>query len=307
MTLSTIAIKNIDNIMRDWMSNGIESAQPFFRSVCYEVPSVKASNEYGMLGNVPGVQEWKGEREFATLAAATWRIENRDWATGIKIPKKSYDDDTYGLYQQPIAEVGSEFECHKDELFIEMLEAADATNGFDDVPFYSTSHLWGKSGTQSNKITYTCVDASNPTAAELKGAFHAARAQMLSLKRQNGKKYVRAVATLNQNLIMQIHPDLELNARTGLDATITTYAAPNIVLNRPQIIPHNGLTSATRFWVHNMGQALKPFIWQPRSQRRPWIKGWEDPEEKDVKVGVDGRYNFGFWAPWLSIQVTLVD
>ena len=65
-----------------------------------------------------------------------------------------------------------------------------------------------------------------------------------------------------------------------------------------------GLTDATKFYLLNLSQPLKPFVFQARRPLQRQMKGMDDREFKDVKFMTDARYNLGYLAWWNAVLTT---
>jgi phage major head subunit gpT-like protein len=140
--------------------NRLTSATPFYPSVCYDASSVRSGEKYGWIGNMPGMREWLGERQFSELRSANFVIENKHWESSLSIKKTDLADDNLGQYGPVLEQMGIEAAHHPDELFFDVLEDGASTACFDGQFFYDTDHVWGSSGSQSNDITSTVVSTS---------------------------------------------------------------------------------------------------------------------------------------------------
>jgi len=118
------------------------------------MPSRGRDEGYGMLGNIPGVREWTGDRVFNSIAGAQFVIANKLWEDSIEVQKVDIDDDRLNMYGMLFEQLGVEAMFHPDELMFDAQIAGDSQPCFDGQYFYDTDHSWGKSGTQSNKLTY---------------------------------------------------------------------------------------------------------------------------------------------------------
>ena len=60
----------------------LSAADPFYPAVSTEIPSTRESEPYAMLGAVPGMREWLGERMLKELRASNNQIDNFDRPLG---------------------------------------------------------------------------------------------------------------------------------------------------------------------------------------------------------------------------------
>ncbi len=284
---------------------GAMAATPFYPTLCTEVQSNGADEKYGMLGAMPGVKEWLGDRQFKKLRAGDFVITNREWEDSVEFEKNDIDDDRLGLATELAADFGAEAMQHPDELLLEAMVAGETTACFDGQNFFDTDHAWGDSGSQDNDLTATAATGTTPTATEFKTAFHAARVKMLGYVNDQGKKLNRPVIRGANKFICLVPLEMQLAAEEGTAAALTTDGASNVVIDKPQIIPCPALTDTTKFYTFLMEGRLKPFVFQKRRAiRTPVWKGADDPETKVLKMMTDARYNLGYLAWWKAVLTT---
>lgn len=305
MTVNTAKYISAQRDLTIRFREAADAATPFYPTLCTEVKSGGADEKYGMLGAMPGVREWLGERQFKQLRGAEFVIPNREWENSLEVDKNDVDDDRLGLYQASFGDFGVEAMHHPDELLFEALVDGETAPCFDGQFFFDTDHTWGDSGTQSNDLTHAANDGTTPTAAEFRSAFHQARTAMLKYKNDQGKKLNRPVSTKMSSLLVVVPPELELQAYEGLTATFNSQGASNVVIDVPRIVVSPILEDATKFYTFHLSGALKPFVFQKRRPlRTPVWKGMDDPETKVLKMMTDARYNLGYLAWWKAVLTT---
>lgn len=283
---------------------GMESATPFWPEVCYEVTSQGADEKYGFLGAIPGVREWIGDRAFTRLRAGDFEIVNKEWETSLEIEKNHIEDDRLGMYEPTMELLGQEAMHHPDELLFNLITGAESAACFDGQYFFDTDHLWGDSGTQSNDLTYNATDHTAVTEDEFHAAYHAARTAMLGFKNDQGKLYIRPTIRPLPNLMLLVPPALELVANKAIKKTLVSNGETNIVLDTPKIVASAALTSSVKFYLFNLSQAVKPFVFQKRRPLDRQMKGMDDREFRAVKFMADARYNLGYFAWWNAVLTT---
>lgn len=284
--------------------NAVEAAAPFYPELCTIFPSDRADEEYGILGAVPGVREWLGDRDFKTLRGAKFTISNREWENSVRIEKNDIDDDRLSIYGPVLEQLGVEAAYHPDELLFELIIAAESSAGLDSQYYFDTDHVHGDSGSQSNDLTYTAATGTTPTEAEFRGAYHAARAAMLGFKRDNGKLYHRPTIKPITDLLVVVPVALQETAVAALNKDLVNSGETNIVLDRPRIVSSAHLTDAAKFYLFRTGQPIKPFVFQARRPLARGMKGMDDREFHDVKFMTDARYNVGLLGWWNSVLTT---
>ena len=283
--------------------NRLKSATPFYPQISTIIQSDGFDESYGMLGSMPGIREWLGDRQFKELRAGTFTITNKHWENSLLIKKTDLADDRMGLYGPLMEDLAIEAAYHPDELFFTALVNGETTACFDGQYFFDTDHSWGDSGTQDNDLTYAAATSTVPTAAEFRGAFHAARAGMLKFKNDQGKLLNRPVSTGLTNLLCVVNPDFEVIAKEALTAQILSNNS-NVVVDAPRIVSSAYLTDSSKMYLFNLDGALKPFVFQAREPISRQMKGLDDIETKDVKFMTESRYNVGYLAWWKAVLTT---
>jgi phage major head subunit gpT-like protein len=284
--------------------NGVDSAQPFYPSVCYDASSVRSSEKYGWIGNMPGMREWVGDRQFSELRSANFVIDNKHFESSLAIKKTDIADDNLGQYGPIMEQLGIEAAHHPDELWFNALELGESTACFDGQFFFDTDHSWGKSGTQSNDLTSTVADTSAVTVAELKTAIRSAVQQMLGFKNDQGKLYHRPTVSRLNDLTLLVPLALRDVAYDALESQLLNNST-NVIVDRPNIVASPYLTSSVKFYLFKTGDPVKPFVFQQREPLSRMMKGLDDIETKDVKFMTEARYNVGYFAWWTAVLTTL--
>jgi len=284
--------------------NRLTSATPFYPSVCYDASSVRSGEKYGWIGNMPGMREWLGERQFSELRSANFVIENKHWESSLAIKKTDLADDNLGQYGPVLEQMGIEAAHHPDELFFDVLEDGASTACFDGQFFYDTDHSWGSSGSQSNDITSTVVSTSAPTVTEIKTAIRAMVKQLLGLKNDQGKLYHRPTVGRLNDLMLLVPLALRDLTIDAIESQLLSNSS-NVVVDRPQVVASPYLTSDVKLYLFKTGDPVKPFVFQRREPLSRMMKGLDDLETKDVKFMTEARYNVGYFAWWTSVLCTL--
>lgn len=304
MALNTAKYEVVQRTLTQSFREAAMAATPFYPNVCSTVTSDGADEGYGLIGNMPGVREWLGDRQFNELRAADFTIKNKLWEASLQVEKTDIDDDRIGLYGPLMTDLAAEASYHPDELFFQTLVNGESTACFDGQFFFDTDHSWGDSGTQSNDLTYAAATGTTPTAEEFRAAFHAARAAMMKFKNDKGKLLNRPINQRLSDLLVVVNPDFEVVATEALTANLTSTGGSNIVLDRPRIVSSAHLTDTSKMYLFNLQGALKPFVFQARQPISASWKGADDAETKFLKFMTSGRYNVGYLAWWKAVLTT---
>lgn len=278
------------------------AAPVFYPTLCTEVPSDGADEQYGWLGAMPGVREWLGDRQFNELRAANFVLANKLWEDSLLIKKTDLQDDRMGMYNMVMPNLGARAAQHPDQLLFEALVLGESTACFDGQYFFDTDHSFGDSGSQSNDLTYAAASGTTPTVEEFKLAYGQAVAAMLGFKDDRGKPYHQPTIQLQSDILVVVPPQLRETANQAL-----VLVQPNTVyrvLDTPRVVTSPWLTAADKFYVFKTGEYMKPFVFQAREPLSRQMKGLDDIETKDVKFMTQARYNVGYLAWWNAVLTT---
>lgn len=283
---------------------GMLAATPFYPEVCTIFPSKVKTEDYAWLGNMPGVREWIGERQFQELRAARYLLANKLWETSVAIDREDIEDDRVGLYGPILEGVGREAAQHPDELFFNALVNGGANVCYDGQYFFDTDHAWGDSGTQSNDISSSASTPAAPTATEWKTAFTKALTSMAAFKNDQGKLLNRPTFGTESGLLAVIPMNMW---QAAVDATQSTMISnsSNLLVSPVRIVASPYLTTTTKFYLFKTDGVLKPMVFQARRPVQRAMKGLDDREFRAVKFMADARYNVGYLAWWAAMRITL--
>ena len=320
MAQNTARYQAVQNKMTRVFNMQVRRATPFYPQLCTVVPSTHKDESYGFLGNMPGVREWLGDREFEDLRASEFEVQNKHWESSLQLEKTDVDDDRVGLFPMSMRELADEASYHPDELlFHNVINQAESLECIDGQNFFDTDHLWGDSGSQSNLMTETVASTtvtngeSAVTPAEIRSVVHRAIKRMFTFKRDNGKFFRRPVVGPLGNVLVVVPLCMQEAAHQAYDQRTLATGEDNFYLERPTIVTAqyfgsdsvNPGGSDTRIDVYHTGGMLKPFVFQARSPIRIQSKGADDIEFKYIKWMTEARYNVGVMAWWEAVRVNL--
>jgi len=279
-------------------------AMPFYPRVCTVAPSNGKDENYGLLGAIPQVREWLGDRKAKKLRAASYVVTNKSWELTIDVEREDIDDDRMGMYRPVFAQTGRRAALHPDKLLIDAIEAAETTACFDGQNFYDTDHSWGDSGTQDNDLAYTATDPDAVTVAEFKAALQAAVSAMIGYVDDQGEPLNDPIFEGFSGLMLMVPPALRQVANEAVHAQLLGGGDTNVVIDVPVIVTLPRLTSGRKFYLHNLSGVLRPFIFQARRPLSRQTKGADDIEKKIIKFMTYARYEVGYLAWWSSVLTT---
>lgn len=284
----------------------MQAAMNFYPRICTTINSTSADEKYGWLGNVPSIREFIGDRVYRQMQAASYELVNKTWEGSQIVDRHAREDDRLGYYTPLMQMLGQRAAQHPDKLLFETIVNGESSTCYDGQFFFDTDHQWGDSGTQSNDLTSAAVDTANVTQSEFEDAYNAARTAMLTYRDDAGEFLVQPTVTGLSSLMLLVPPELEVIANKAIRSVLVGGGNSNVILDAPEIVTTPFLTSSTKFYLLNLGQPLRPFVFQQRAGLRLQTNGADSIEFKDVKFMTEARYNVGYLAWWNAVLTTFV-
>ena len=305
MSLVTARYQAVQRDVTQVFKTRAEAATPFYPQLCTIVPSNSLDEKYSMLGGLPGMREWIGERKAKELRAGNYTLANKHWESTLGIEKTDIDDDRLGTLNTQIMALADEATYHPDELLFEIGDsAAETTACFDGQYFYDTDHSWGDSGTQSNDLSTTVVNSAAVTTTEFRTMFEAAVDALLGFKNDQGKYLVRPRVGQMGSLICAVPRALRNVANKAFEQALIANGESNWFSEKPTIVTIPYYTSALKFDVFYTGGLIKPFIFQARKPLQFQVDGANDLKTKQLLAMTEARYNIGYGAWWTAVRTT---
>lgn len=121
-------------------TRGLSAAKPQWSMVATRVPSTGAANYYGWLKDLPGIKEWVGARQLASLGKHGYSIENKPFESSIEISRDEVDDDQIGHYSVIAQNYGDQVAYFPDTLAYPLLAAGFTTLCYDGQNYFDTDH-----------------------------------------------------------------------------------------------------------------------------------------------------------------------
>ncbi len=126
---------------------GFEKPPSYYEQIASIVRSGSRQTTYPWLGRTTKFREWLGDRVIQALEAHSYTIVNKNFEDTVAIDRNDVEDDTYGVYEPVIEQLGWDTKVHPDMLLFSMIKEAVAAPasvvGYDTQPFFSASHPVG--------------------------------------------------------------------------------------------------------------------------------------------------------------------
>ena len=105
-----------------------------------QINNTTAAEEYGWLGQLPGLREWLGDRVVHAIGNHGYTIKNKPFELTVGVPRTAIEDDQYGVYTPLMHEMGRAVEAHPDQLVFGLLKEGRTALCYDGQPFFSATH-----------------------------------------------------------------------------------------------------------------------------------------------------------------------
>lgn len=119
---------------------GFTGVAPMWQKIATEVPSTTGSEDYGWIGELPGMREHIGDRHVHNLSMSDYTIKNKKFELTVGVPEDKVEDDQYGVYAPLMESLGFSAAQHPDELIWELLAAGFETKCYDKQYYFDTDH-----------------------------------------------------------------------------------------------------------------------------------------------------------------------
>lgn len=119
---------------------GFAGVTPMWQKIATLVPSTTGTEDYGWLGQIPGMREWVGDRHIHNLKQHDYSLKNKKFELTVGVPREKVDDDQYGVYAPMMEMLGESANGHPDELIFALLADGFTTPCYDKQYFFDTDH-----------------------------------------------------------------------------------------------------------------------------------------------------------------------
>jgi len=265
-----------------------------------QVPSTSNREDYGWLGQIPELVEWKDERQLKGILDYDYQIKNKDYEATIQVDRNTIEDDQMNSVKPRINDLAVRAKQHPRKLFLEALVNGATALAYDGQAFFSASHSEGMSGTMSNIVTGT-----GTTEAQIGADLDSAVLVMASYKDDQGAPFNEDI---DDNALMLVAP-IQLKAtmiRLFGNETLANGATNPYFGRITKIIYSTRLEDVNDWYILNVSQGMKPFIQQNRQAPRfGALEGSSDRGfmSRRYVYGVDYRVGFGYGLWQLAVKV----
>ncbi len=270
--------------------------------------STQESETYRWLGQVPQVREWVGGRQVRPVRSAGVTIVNKVWEATVRVDADEQRRDQTGQILVRINELARRVATHPNKLLTELMLAGLTSPAYDGVPFFSTAHSEGDSGTQSNVIGYDVGTPTAPSDSEMKGAIIQAIAQIVGYRDDQGEPMNESAREFTVVVPMTfLNPTLIALSSQTINASSNPLAAAEPF--RVTWVANPRLTWTDKFALFRTDGPSRPFIFQEELpvQVQVLAEGSElEVNENQHQYGVKAVHQagYGYWQDACLVTLT---
>lgn len=310
MSLSALNVKTSDLLtevktdMSMAFSTALSKNVPSWdQQIATFVSSGGKSTKYPMMGMLTGLREWKGERVFEQFSSYAYSLENKTYEKSVGINVDDLEDLQIDHYPAIAAAIAEQVRNWPKKLLFAALTAGGSSLCWDGQFFFDTDHpvdLYNSAlGTYSNSFTSTALSAAN---------LQSVIGSMSTIAFKDGEANSFGESG---NLLLVVPPQLEDTARQIVSAELTTGGATNTMRGVAEVLKINRLgvgggANATTWYLFDVGQAIKPLIFQQRmAPTITSMMGATDPNvfyKNQYEWGVKARGVAGYGMPFLAAK-----
>lgn len=283
--------------LRSEFFNRFNATLTHFQDLATRIESTTDSETYKWLGSIPKMREWGTGRVARGVRTESYSVENLKYESTIEVDRDEIADDKTGQIRIRIAELAQRAATHKDYLISQLMINGENAgfHSYDGVPFFSTNHVSGSSGSQDNKLAPVAVDVDSPTTAEFRASLRDAIAAMIGFKDDQGDP----MSVSATSLVCLVPTTMFVTALEALNATVID-STSNVLAGAGRVVAMPWLTDASTWYLVKTDAAVRPFIFQDREPVEFTALTQESDEgfrREKFLYGVRARYRmtYGYW------------
>ena len=140
MIIKNETIKALNTGFQNIFQDALAGSKPVYEKLATATKSKTATNTYGWLGQMPGLEEWVGKRNLKNVKEHGYTIANKTFEATIEVKRTDIEDDNLGIYKNLVTALGQQAAEHPDVLVFEILNKGEVENCYDGKPFFATDH-----------------------------------------------------------------------------------------------------------------------------------------------------------------------
>ncbi|HUY26150.1 MAG TPA: Mu-like prophage major head subunit gpT family protein [Candidatus Binataceae bacterium] len=124
---------------------GFEKAPSYYELISSIIRATSRQTTYPWLGRTTKFREWLGDRVIQALETHAYTVINRTFEDTVGIFREDIEDDTYGVYEPVIEQLGWDAKIHPDELIFGLIKNAVTTPAnvlaYDGAAFFGNHNI----------------------------------------------------------------------------------------------------------------------------------------------------------------------
>lgn len=180
---------------------GLGQAETQWERVAMRVPSTTASEEYGWLGELPGLREWLGDRHIHGIKGHGYTVKNRKFELTVGVPRTDIEDDKYGTYTPLMQHMGASAAAQPDQIVFGLLAAGREQLCYDGQPFFSTEHKVTNDKGKEVKVANVADDSGSAPSWYLLDTRHVIKPLIMQNRKE--PNFVSLVDEKDENVFMR--------------------------------------------------------------------------------------------------------
>lgn len=266
------------------------AATPVWPRLATKTTSTGASEDYGWLGNIPGMREMNGERMPKGLSSYDYTIKNKEFEGTVEVRQTDIDDNKIATKDALVTALGARAALFPDTLIFSLIQSNGLS--YDGQNFFDTDHEEGLSGVQSNDLSGATIGSST-TLTE--AVYDTAKQTLAGFKDDQGEIMYPEIG----KPLLLVPLALETAAKKLFRANVGG-GDSNIFADDADVLASSRLTNAKVFYLLNVSQGLLPFIYQERQFVPMEYDGGDASQEGSHERFMRRRLLFG---PYLRANV----
>lgn len=292
-------VKNLLPGLKTEFMKGWAGVPLTYKEIATTVPSTLSTETYAWLGQAPTLRQWTDERIPKGLSEFTYTIANKKWENTIGVQREVLEDEQYGQVKMRVSQLPAMVAKGQNRQVFNLLAAANSTVCYDGANMASTTHSEGNSGTQSNLMTSSPLNATN---------YQTARSLFAGFKDDQGEIVGAMGTTLVVPTALEGTARALLNADFVTDGTAGGGGITNIWKGSANLIVAPWLTNATQWYLLDLNEYIRPIIFQNRVDvefdHLTNDNGSDSAFMRDTfYFGTRGRWNVGF-GDWRTLVMS---
>lgn len=277
---------------------------PWWTKVAMRIDSTTDEEVHSWIQQIPEVREWLGDRHFAALSEASYRLKNRKFERSVEVNKDRVADRRIGVEMPLMKLLGRAFAKFPDRAIASELLIGYATRKcWDNLSFFNDTHyvdpLNTAAGSFDNLRASTALTAAN---------FDTVYGDMCAFEGPDSQP----LGIIPDTLI--VPPALRSTAHLIAKAAYVPSTAGTATQSNPNegtvdvlVLPELASESTT-WYLAALNGPLKPLIVQVREE--PVFDLILGPDSDHCKKkntlvwGADCRYAFGYGLPQTMVRCT---